>query len=156
MSEQKSAPHVQNVNLIDCLKTIDATKIIIPNKYKPEIIQFNKFKQTKLSHLYAFTVKINGIRVKDYQTIDAKSYQPFFNILYQLSEVITYCGEVDNKGLLHYHGVIRIKTNFYRKNLRVKGYHLYIKRIYRLRYWVDYCFKNNVLYDFDNIKKCLV
>ncbi len=143
-------------SLISNLNTVDEKSIVIPNKYKPDVVKFNKFRQQVGSQLYAFTVKINGIPVKDYKKIDEKSYVIFFTQLYQLSEVITYCGEIDSKSLLHYHGVIRLKSNFYRKNLRVKGYHLYLKRIYRLRFWVDYCFKNNVLYDFGNMKKCLI
>ncbi len=101
------------------------------------------------TELWAFTCKIlryprNGGSEKD--------YEPFFKLLYRLTNVIIYCGEVDSKGKLHYHGVIRIQNNFYRKDLRIKGYHLYLKRVYRLRDWVDYCFKNNVLYCFEEMK----
>ncbi len=117
-----------------------------------QIIKFDKFKNKKYTRLWAFTVKVH----KDGKKADEKSYEKFFNILYQLSEVIAYCGEIDSKGILHYHGVIRLSSEFYRKNLRVKGYHLYLKRIHNLRGWVDYCFKNNVLYCFETMKNCLI
>ncbi len=97
------------------------------------------------SELWGFTVKI----LKDPVKANAESYEPFFRVLYQLSEVITYCGEIDSKGVLHYHGVIRLPVNFYRKNLRIKGYHLYLKRIYNLQRWIDYCFKSHNEYDFE-------
>ncbi len=97
------------------------------------------------TELWGFTVKILKNPVK----ATANSYEPFFKVLYQLSEVVTYCGEIDSKGVLHYHGVIRLPVNFYRKNLRIKGYHLYLKRIYNLQRWVDYCFKDNNSYDFE-------
>ncbi len=116
-------------------------------------ILVNKFAKRKGTELWAFTVKKLGKRNKG---IDEKAYEPFFKILYQLSEVIVMCGEVDSKAILHYHGVIRIRSNFFRKNLRVKGYHLYLKRIYKLRNWVDYCFKNNVMYCFEQMKVCLL
>lgn len=141
---------------IKLMSTVDQKSIVLCDNYKPQVVEFNKFRQTKGYQLYAFTCKINGIKVQLYPNINAKCYEPFFDRLYKLSEVVTYCGEADSKGLLHYHGVIRIPTNFFRKNLRVKGYHLYLKRIYRLRFWVDYCFKNNVLYNFRNMKKCLI
>ncbi len=121
--------------------------------YDMDKLIVNKFARRKGTELWAFTVKKLGKRNKG---IDEKAYEPFFKILYQLSEVIVSCGEVDSKSILHYHGVIRIKANFYRKNLRVKGYHLYLKRIYRLRNWVDYCFKNNVMYCFESMKNCLL
>jgi len=116
-------------------------------------LKFNKFKKRPGSELWAFTVKKLGKNPKEY---DEKSYESFFKVLYQLSEVVVMCGEIDGKAVLHYHGVIRIGSNFYRKNLRVKGYHLYLKRIYRLRQWVNYCFKNNVLYCFEKMKDCLI
>ncbi len=113
---------------------------------------FNKFRSIKKTRLWAFTVKIHA----DGKTADEKSYEPFFKILYQLSEVITMCGEIDSKNILHYHGVIRLSSNFYRKNLRVKGYHLYLKRIFAIRQWVNYCFKYNFEYSFKNMKNCLI
>jgi len=116
-------------------------------------LKLNKFKKITGSQLWAFTVKTNQ---KDGKKADEKSYEPFFKILYQLSEVIVSCGEIDSRNILHYHGVIRIPSNFYRKNLRVKGYYLYLKRIFKLREWVDYCFKNNVLYCFEKMKECLL
>ncbi len=97
------------------------------------------------TELWSFTVKI----LKNPGKAEAKHYEPFFKILYQLSEVVTYCGETDSKGVLHYHGVIRIPVNFYRKNLRIKGYHLYLKRIYNLQRWIDYCFKSYEQDDFN-------
>ncbi len=97
------------------------------------------------TELWSFTVKI----LKDPVKADQKSYEPFFKILYNLSEVVTYCGETDSKGVLHYHGVIRLPVNFYRKNLRIKGYHLYLKRIYNLQRWIDYCFKSHANDDFN-------
>ncbi len=115
--------------------------------------KFNKFRKVSGTELWAFTVKKLGKNPKDF---DEKSYEEFFKVLYNLSEVVTRCGEIDTKNILHYHGVIRITTGFYRNQLRVKGYHLYLKRIFKLRGWVDYCFKNNVLYCFEKMKDCLL
>ncbi len=91
------------------------------------------------TRLWALTVKFLS-RKKE---VTAESYEPFFKVLYQLSEVVTMCGEADSKGVLHYHGVIRLADNFYRKNLRIKGYHLYLKRIYNLAEWIKYTMKED-------------
>ncbi len=105
--------------------------------------KFYSFDQTSEKYrLWAFTVKVLSRK----EIVDEKSYEPFFKVLYQLSEVVTMCGEVDSKGILHYHGVIRLADNFYRKNLRVKGYHLYLKRINNLLGWIKYCLKNSDSY----------
>jgi len=110
-------------------------------------------KDKNISHteLWAFTVKTLGTA----KTVDEKDYEPFFKVLYKLSEVVTLCGEVDSKGVLHYHGVIRLDSNFYRKNLRVEGYHLYLKRIYNLLKWMNYIFKNDADKRWDSVCKSL-
>lgn len=115
-------------------------------------LKVNTFRRVLGYSLWAFTVKIN----KNGKQADEKSYEPFFKVLHNLCEVIVYCGEIDTKNILHYHGVIRIPDNFYRKNICVEGYHIYLKKIFNLRAWVDYCFKNNVLYCFENMKTGLL
>ncbi len=99
------------------------------------------------TRLWAFTVKYLSRKTE----VTELQYEPFFKVLYQLSEVVTMCGEVDSKGILHYHGVIRLSDKFYRKNLRVKGYHLYLKRIYNLVEWIKYTVKQC---EVDNTLEC--
>ncbi len=106
----------------------------------PEKFQFKFSPEEKNLELWAFTVKILKVKNKN---ITQKDYGPFFKVLYNLSRIITYCGEVDSKGILHYHGVIELSPKFYRKNLGVKGYHIRLTRIYDLQKWIEYCFKNN-------------
>ncbi len=115
--------------------------------------KFNKFKRVSGSQLWAFTVKTN---LKNGKKADSKTYEKYFRNLYKLSEVLTYCGEVDSKNILHYHGVIRIPNGFFRKNLCVKGYYTYLKRIFNVREWVDYCYKNDIYYCFEEIKRCVM
>ncbi len=114
----------------------------------PEKFQFKFSPEEKKAELWAFTVKI--LKTKGV-IIDQKSYGPFFKVLYNLSKIITYCGEIDSKGVLHYHGVIELSPKFYRKNLGVKGYHLHLERIYNLQKWVEYCFKNNFEIQYDQL-----
>jgi len=114
----------------------------------PDQLLFKFSPEEKFGELWAFTVKI--LKTKNC-IITHKSYEPFFKVLYQLSKVITYCGEIDSKAVLHYHGVIQLDPNFYRKNLRVKGYHLYLERISDLSKWVKYCFKNDFSVQYDQM-----
>ncbi len=117
----------------------------------PTKLQFNFSPEEKYQELWSFTVKI----LKNPLKADEKSYEPFFKVLYNLSKVVTYCGETDSQGILHYHGVIELAPNFYRKNLRVKGYHLYLTRIYDLQKWINYCFKNDFSVQYDMMVKKL-
>ncbi len=117
--------------------------------FSPEDFKNSIFGPVKGTELYAFTVK----KLKLKKDITERDYESFFKILFSLSDVLCYCGELDSHGLLHYHGVIRIKKNFYRKNLRVTGFHLFIKPIYNLFGWFTYCFKNDILHCWEHMKK---
>ncbi len=107
------------------------------------------FGQVKGTELYAFTVKV----LKSPKDATELRYESFFKVLFSLSDVLCYCGELDTKGVLHYHGVIRIKKNFYRNSLRVKGFHIYLKPIFNIVGWVNYCYKNEILHCWENLKK---
>ena len=110
--------------------------------------KINIFRKIQGTELYAFTVKI----LKNPKNADEKSYEPFFKVLYTLTSVLCFCGEADSRSILHYHGVIRIPFNFYRKSLCIKGFHLKLKKIYNLYGWVEYCFKNDIYHCFENVK----
>ncbi len=115
-------------------------------------LNINVFKKVVGYSLWAFTVKVN----KDGKYADQRYYEPFFTNLYQLSKVLTVCGEDDTKNILHYHGVIRIKNKLFRKNLCVKGYHVNLTRIHNLRGWLEYCHKRDVLYCFEDCKQAIL
>lgn len=117
-------------------------------EHKPQINIFRKIQGTEL---YAFTVKI----LKNPKVADQVSYEPFLKNLYSLSSVLCICGELDSRKVLHYHGVIRITTGFYRKNLIVKNFHLYLRKVFDVNGWVDYCFKNDIYHCFESIKLAL-
>lgn len=40
-----------------------------------------------------------------------------------------YCYEFDPKGLLHLHGIVRAKSNFYKKRVLKKGFHQHIEKL---------------------------
>ncbi len=103
------------------------------------------FRAIQGSELYALTVKI----LKDPKCADEKHYEPFFKVLYSLTEVVCICSEKDKNNRLHYHGVVRIKTKFYRKNLCLKGFHVKLTRIYDADGWIAYCFKHNIMSCFE-------
>ncbi len=114
--------------------------------------KFNKFKRVKGTELWCFSCKVN---TKNGKKAEAKSYERFIRNLYRLSQVLTICGEVDSKNILHYHGCIRLRTNYYRKNLCVTGYYTHFKRVNNLIGWIDYCHKNDIFYCFEEIKRAL-
>lgn len=57
--------------------------------------------------------------------------------------------ELDGKNILHYHGVIMLSPRFYRKKLRVSGFHFKLKVVWNMPNWLTYCNKNYKLGDFD-------
>ncbi len=99
--------------------------------------------------LFGFTVKVLS-RPKG-ATYDR--YRRFFDNLFACVEVICYCGEDDSRGILHYHGAIKVKKSFLLKKLRIKGYHLYLKPVYNFKDWSAYCFKNNIFYCWEYMQK---
>ncbi len=111
----------------------------------------NKFSPRKGRKLFAFTVKV----LKRSTPIDESSYEKFFSNLYKYSNVWCYCGEEDTKSVLHYHGVIEIKNSLKMNKLRVKGYHIYFKRCFNYKQWMDYCFKNNIYYCWSGLEHAL-
>jgi len=118
-------------------------------KFHPSDLKIDIFSAIKGTELYCFTVKI----LKEPKKATEIHYEPFFKVLFSLSDVLCYCGEADPKGILHYHGVIRIKKNFYRKSLCVRGFHVYLTPCFNVYGWFDYCFKNDILHCFENMKK---
>ena len=89
---------------------------------------------------FAFTVKILGLKPSK---CDEKDYEVFFDSLYKKCMIVNFkIAEFDSKGLLHYHGVITLKKNYYRKKLIVKGYHLHVTKLRSLFIWTKYCYKN--------------
>ncbi len=103
------------------------------------------FRKTPGKELYAFTVKI----LKNPKKADEKDYEPFFKLFYLNAKVLSCVGEADPKGVLHYHGVIRIPKKYYRKGLIVKGYHLKLVKIYDVAGWINYCYKNDIYHCFE-------
>jgi len=87
---------------------------------------------------YGFTIKIT----KSPNGSTEKHYEPFFKNLYALVDVVCICAEIDSKGLLHYHGVFRCSSTFYRKRLFMKGFHFYISYIWNMENWMKYVYKN--------------
>lgn len=98
------------------------------------------FRTVSGTELYAITVKV----LKDPKNADEKAYEPFFKTLYHLTEVVLICSEKDMHGRLHYHGVIRIKTKFFRKSICLRGFHVKLVKIYNAGGWLTYCFKNDI------------
>ncbi len=112
----------------------------------------SKFSPRKNRKLFAFTVKI----LKRSKHIDEKQYERFFTNLYKHCDVWCYCSEEDSKLILHYHGVIEVKNSVNMQRLRVKGYHIYFKRCYNYKNWLDYCFKNNIYYCWNGLEHAII
>lgn len=86
-----------------------------------------------MSHIkeYAFTIKDN--RVNSIQ------YDEFFDrISSNRLEIVDSVGELDSRGKLHYHGIIRIPDTVYRKSLCPQGFHLILKQMSDREGWEAY------------------
>jgi len=88
---------------------------------------------------YAFTVKKLGSHISE---ITEKSYEPFFKKLYKFGKEVFKMAELDPHGRLHYHGIIWLKRNFFRKKLRTKGFHWCLRSVWDMSSWIVYCYKN--------------
>ncbi len=113
---------------------------------------YNKFEPGKNKRLFAFTVKL----LKRSVCIDEKQYEKFFSNLYKHCDVWCYCSEEDSKHVLHYHGVIEVSNKLKMNKLRIKGYHIYFKRCYNYKNWLNYCFKNNIYYCWNGFEHALI
>ncbi len=128
-----SKPHVYRIKTTNERRTID---------YKRSAkFQWECSKDYKL---YAFSVKV----LHNSKKADEKTYEPFFNNLFARTQVICYCPEISPHEVLHYHGAIKVRKSFNLKLIRVKGFHLYLKVCYNFKNWADYCFKNNIYYNY--------
>lgn len=50
--------------------------------------------------------------------------------------------EYDSQNILHIHGIMLVKKNFYKKRLQIKGFHVYTTDIYDLEKWKEYITKD--------------
>ncbi len=94
--------------------------------------------ESKQMESWAFTVKYLSREKK----IDEKCYEPFFERLYSLGSNIVMIAELDSKKILHFHGIVSLPKNFYRKFLCIKGFHVKFKTLYNYIGWQKYIFKN--------------
>ncbi len=93
---------------------------------------------------YCFTIKKFG-SVED---VDEISYLPCWHLWHDLDINIEYkYPEFDSKGKLHYHGLIKLPNNYYRKRLQLRGYSTYFKKCYDAKNWLLYCTNSFVNYD---------
>jgi len=104
---------------------------------------------------WALTVKILvkiplGSNPKVYkEKIIQDHYEPFFKNLYSHASSIYMLAEMDSHNLLHYHGVIQLPLNFYRKKLKVQGFHFKLKRLFNFHGWWRYIHKDYMLGPWD-------
>lgn len=84
---------------------------------------------------FAYTVKDNRV--------DSTDYIPFFDNM-EKKGCIVVCkyAEKDSKGKLHYHGIVKIPANCYRKSLCLKGLSMKLVNLFNEEGWLEYCKKD--------------
>ncbi len=87
---------------------------------------------------YAFSIKATG---KDLINTTKVTYDPFFKIIKRLV-VMKCCYPETANGILHYHGIIMLNKNFYRKRLYLDGFSLKLKEIFDEKGWITYITKD--------------
>lgn len=60
-------------------------------------------------------------------------------------DVYDYVFEPDSKGVCHAHGIISISKKFYRKRLKIKGVHVFIRELTDRAGWIAYMNKTKRL-----------
>lgn len=84
---------------------------------------------------YCFTVKKLG----PVQGVTKSTYFPIWNKWKDLNVNIKFkYSELDSEKKLHYHGLILLPKNYYRKRLMLRGYHTYFKKCYDEKNWLRY------------------
>lgn len=84
---------------------------------------------------FAFTIKDNRKDQHDYNLV--------FN-LWATHGCVVLCkyAERDTRGVVHYHGIVNIPHNLYRKQLCPYGYHVKLKEMFDEDGWTTYCKKD--------------
>jgi len=78
---------------------------------------------------YAITVKKTTEYCMDYVE-DMKDYEDWLKYAYTCGLTMEkYCWEIDPKGVLHLHGIIKAKSNFYKNRTLRKGFHQHIEKL---------------------------
>lgn len=90
----------------------------------------------------AFTIK----KLKDPKNATVKDYIEVLCKWLKL-DVDIQAGEYerDSTNVLHIHGIIVVKKNFYKRRLQVEGYHVYIRDIYDKTSWLRYINKTKLI-----------
>lgn len=83
----------------------------------------------------AFTIK----KLKDPKLAEASDYHDVFNIWINMGvDLYNVAFERDSNGILHAHGRLICKKNFYKKRLQTFGFHVYIRDIFYEDGWSRY------------------
>ena len=90
---------------------------------------------------YAFTVK----KLRSPYGAKKEDYNKFFDHLTRYVHIENKYYEITNN-ILHYHGIINIDNDLYRKRLITRGYHLYMTKIRDEQNWIRYCTKRKETY----------
>lgn len=86
---------------------------------------------------FAYTVKALGN-----QTAAKESYDEVFRKFVSNGTVEYKVAELDPQGKLHYHGILVLPKNFYRKRLVTKGIHLKLVEVFNKAGWLRYIHKD--------------
>lgn len=92
---------------------------------------------------FAYTIKSLG------QDLDA-DYDPFFRKLSK-HKIEYKIAEVDGKGKKHYHGIVLLPKNFYRRRLTTQGFSLKLVQLYDRAGWIRYIHKDVAYNDFEQM-----
>lgn len=86
----------------------------------------------------AFTIK----KLKDPRNAQPSDYYDVLNLWQKMDvDIYNVAFEKDTNDVLHVHGRLIVKKNFYKKRLQTFGYHVYTRDIYYEEGWLKYCGK---------------
>lgn len=103
---------------------------------------------------YAVTIKKTTEWCIDYKD-DIHDYEEWLRHAASCGLVFEkYCYEIDPKGVLHLHGIVKARANFYKKRLLKKGFHQQIDLLARpedIVRWMIYMHKDYANLDLHHI-----
>ncbi len=91
-------------------------------------------------HYYSFTIKCN---IPDQGNTFLEFDELYVKIFASKGGILQYANhERDSRGKLHTHGVVKFAKEISYKNHMVKGWHIYLHRLYDWEGWLRYTVKN--------------
>lgn len=89
---------------------------------------------------FAYTVKV----LRKPKDATEETYETWFKHAIDSHAIIISRFPEVTSGILHYHGILMLSKNYFRRRLIVHGFHMKLDKLYNKKRWLKYCCKQCV------------